>query len=460
VDFDPRATVEEAVELLAERAAAKGLELVCKVSPRTPGRARGDSGRIRQVLLNLVGNAIKFTDQGEVVVQVSVEDSDQTHWRLHCQVHDSGIGIEADTQLKLFRPFVQADGSTTRRYGGTGLGLAITRKLVDLLGGSIGMSSNAGSGSTFWFSVPLEKLPFQPSTEPIVAPSRARINALVVEDHPTARQSILEMLRILGVNCQGVGTLREAEAELSRASGGDQPYDLCLVDSTLPDGPETALPLAPAHGRLPEGLAVALLVPAGTRRNLDRAAGLGYIARVTKPVRLAPLAEAVRSAGAGSTERQFRPALQNNRRRQQRGQPPPKVLLTEDNPVNRKVAVKMLEKIGCEVELALNGREALNALDSGEFDLVFMDCQMPVLDGFDASRGIRAREQACSLPRIPIVAMTANAMEGDRERCLDAGMDDYIAKPVQLDQLRIACERWLRGAELVDDDTRADELPP
>lgn len=453
LEFDPRVTVEEAVELLAERAVAKGLELVCRVSPRMPSRVCGDGGRIRQILLNLVGNAIKFTARGEVVVQVSVEDIDQARWQLHCQVQDSGIGIDPDTQLRLFRPFVQADTSTTRRFGGTGLGLAITRKLVDLMGGSIGMTSSAGSGSTFWFSVPLEKPLLVPSVDAVSPSGDNLLCALVVEDHPIARQTLAQMLGTLNVHCREVGSLREAQDELVRAEKDGQPYDLCLVDSTLPDRQESELPLAPARDRIPGNPAVVLLVPAGTRRDLDRIAELGYTSRVTKPVRLAPLAAVVSSILDGTLERRLPSGPESAEGPEAPRVSRPRVLLTEDNPVNSKVASRMLEKLGCELELALNGKEALEAFASGGFDLILMDCQMPLLDGFDATRAIRTRELERALRRTPIIAMTANAMEGDRERCLEAGMDDYIAKPVQLEQLRKAFERWTTGAEGIDQGT-------
>jgi CheY-like chemotaxis protein len=293
----------------------------------------------------------------------------------------------------------------------------------------------------------MEKLADEQTATASAIPGGARVHALVVEDHPIARQTLVQMLEMLGVHCHQVGALGEARAALARAKLDGHRYDLCLVDSTLPDRDEFEPPLAPAKATIPGNPAVVLLVPAGTRRDLDRIVDLGYSSRLSKPVRLAHLVAAVRSVVDGAMERHLPPDAELPREGELPRMAKPRVLLAEDNIVNQKVASRMVEKLGCELELAFNGEEALAAFEGGKFDLILMDCQMPVRDGFDATRSIRELESARALPRTPIVAMTANAMEGDRERCLVAGMDDYVAKPVQLEQLRTMFDRWIPRAE-------------
>ncbi|MCP9469726.1 MAG: response regulator [Nitrospira sp.] len=455
LDFDIRATVEETVALVAERAYAKGLEVGCLIQASAPEWLRGDPGRLRQILLNLLGNAIKFTERGEVVVTVGVADDEPAsvgdrvdHVRLRFEVTDTGIGLTAAQQKNLFQPFTQADGSTTRQYGGTGLGLAISKKLAELMGGQIGVVSTVGVGSTFWFTarfgVPADDHRQAPVT--LARPSGNR-RILIVDDHAVNRRILEEQLGAHGYRYESVDNPCEALACLRRAAERNESFDLAIVDMQMPgmDGMELARCIK-ADERI-NATRLVLLTSLGRRGDAKRAQEVGFAAYLTKPIRRSQLLDCLKlvlaGGGSGDASPEGVPTgiitshVVSEVRASLRGH----VLLVEDNPVNQKVAVKMLEKLGCRVDVAGNGKEAVEAMERIRYALVFMDCQMPEMDGFEATRIIREREGTAH--HTPIIAMTANAMAEDRKQCLKAGMDDFVSKPVTAQALIAVLNRWL-----------------
>ncbi len=437
LDFDPRALIEDVFELLAPRAHEKRLELACRIAPSVPASVSGDPLRLRQVLTNLVGNAIKFTEQGEVVLDVTAEPDAQADlagaapaYRLHFVVRDTGIGIRPEALAKLFTVFMQADQTMARRYGGTGLGLAITKQLVELMGGRIGAESRVGEGSTFRFDVVLG------TGDPVAAPPVVEAGALagkrviVVEDNPTNRSILETQLRGLGIGCATAENGVQALELMRAAARAGTPFEVAVIDMKMPimDG----LTLARAMRADPQLAAVRQLMltslAGGDEARLAQQAGIeGYLA---KPVRQQELIDALArllDAQPRGTDAPSAAALQGVR-----------VLLVEDSPVNQEVARVMLEDLGCAVRLAANGQQALDALAHETFALVLMDCQMPEMDGFEALRRFRDRHDArrwATGPATPVVALTANALAGDEERCRAAGFDDYLAKPFRQQQL-------------------------
>jgi PAS domain S-box-containing protein len=453
IDFSLRDGLEDTMKTLAVRAHKKGLELACHIPPDVPDTVRGDPGRLRQLVVNLAGNAIKFTEQGEVVVDVAVESRTEEAVCLHFAVKDTGIGIPPEKQRGIFAAFSQADSSTTRKYGGTGLGLAISTQLAALMGGRVWVESEVGRGSTFHFTVRLglstATLP-QRLTEPVDV---KELPVLVVDDNATNRRILEEVLTNWGMRPTAVDGARAALAAMERARAVAEPFALVLTDGMMPemDGFE----LAERIRRHP-GLAKAtimMLSSAGQHGEAARCRELGVSAYLTKPIKQSDLLDAiVRVLYASSAEPRKprpepQPAVTETRGRL-------RILLAEDNAINQRVATGILQKRGHTVVVAGNGKEALAALEQEAFDLLFLDVQMPEMDGFEVTREIRRRESQASgmqnppeesqpvianwspaTRRLPIVAMTAHAMKGDRERCLEAGMDGYVAKPLQAQQL-------------------------
>jgi PAS domain S-box-containing protein len=437
LDFDLHAAVEEAVGLLAERAAAKGLELVCSAEAEAPCWLRGDPGRLRQVVLNLAGNAIKFTERGEVVVRVRLQESGAAGALVRCEVRDTGAGIPAEVQPRLFRSFEQADGSTTRKYGGTGLGLAISKRLVGLMGGEIGLTSEPGGGSTFWFTARLAKGVAAPP--PKRNGSLRGLRVLVVDDNATNRAVLTHALAVWGMRvteaaggAEGLGALRSAG-----------PFDLALLDFQMPgmDGLELARRIRadPALA----GLRLILLTSLGVRGQREQARAAGFAGYLVKPVRQSQLFDCLATAMAAAGPPAPAPARAATPAEAGPAPAGPRVLLAEDNPINQNLALRLLQKLGCRVDVAGNGREAVAAAARADYALIFMDCQMPEMDGFEATAAIRQAERAPQ--RVPIIALTASAMQGDREACLGAGMDDYLSKPLRFADMERALRRWLGG---------------
>ena len=443
-DFDLREAVEDTSEMLAPQAHGKGLELTAFVADDVPAMVRGDRGRVRQVLTNLLSNAVKFTHRGEVAVRVELLERDEAGAKLCFEVSDTGIGIPKGKLDRLFESFAQADASTTRRYGGTGLGLAISRQLVQLMGGEIRAESGAGRGSRFSFVV---TLPVAEDARPAPTPAPAgELKVLAVDDTATNREIVGAYLRTGGHESTEVGSGADALDVLQAAAAAGVPYDVVVLDGQMPgmDGFELAAAILDA----PELHGTRLVMLASTGDHRARAREVGIATYLTKPVRREHLLDAVADASREEPEAPAAPVPATALR----------VLIAEDNEVNQLVIEKMLTKRGVEVDIANDGVEALAKLQAGAYAAVFMDCQMPNLDGYSTTARIREGERAGE--RLPVIAMTAHAMKGDRERCLDAGMDDYLAKPLRPEELDDVLGRWLGFApaapaiEAIIDDAR------
>ena len=440
-DFDLREAVEDTSEMLAPQAHGKGLELTAFVAGDVPAMVRGDRGRVRQVLTNLLSNAVKFTHRGEVAVRVELLERDEAGAKLCFEVSDTGIGIPKGKLDTLFESFAQADTSTTRRYGGTGLGLAISRQLVQLMGGEIRAESGAGRGSRFSFVV---TLPVAEDARPAPTPAPAgELKVLAVDDTATNREIVGAYLRAGGHESTEVGSGADALDVLHAAAAAGVPYDVVVLDGQMPgmDGFELAAAILDA----PELHGTRLVMLASTGDHRARAREVGVSTYLTKPVRRERLLDAVADASREVPESAAAPAPATALR----------VLIAEDNEVNQLVIEKMLTKRGVEVDIANDGVEALAKLQAGAYAAVFMDCQMPNLDGYSTTARIREGEPAGE--RLPVIAMTAHAMKGDRERCLEAGMDDYLAKPLRPEELDEVLGRWLGFAPAVEaiiDDAR------
>jgi signal transduction histidine kinase/CheY-like chemotaxis protein len=442
IDFSPKIVTEEAVELFAEAAANKGIELVLDVGRDVPDVAIGDPGRLRQVLINLVANAIKFTESGEIVVRVRRHESSGPGVAIHFEVSDTGIGLTKEEQARVFSTYSQVDSSTTRKHGGTGLGLAIARMLTQLMGGEIGVESEKGAGSRFWFTAL-----FRGAIGVTRAPQQAVVSlagtfVAVVDDNRTNRTILERYLSSWGLRERSFESGREALQEMQVAARGDDAFDVAIVDLMMPgmDGRAVAGEIR-ADERLKE-LVVILLTSAGQ----SEVPVPGVDAELVKPVRPSQLFDVLHTLLAERSVRTERPAGT------ELGPPDPsrqwsRVLIVEDNAANLKVTVRMIERLGYRAEVASNGAEAVSMLDRMQYDAVLMDCQMPEIDGYEATRLIREQERPGK--HVPIIAMTAAALSGDRERCLAAGMDDYISKPVKLHVVAAVLERWLASPKPV-----------
>jgi polar amino acid transport system substrate-binding protein len=431
--FDPRSVVEESLEVVAPMAHRKNLEICAPIEESVPAGLIGDPTRLRQILLNLLSNGVKFTEAGEVVLSVTCEERiDAETVRVRFEVRDTGIGISAAAQTRLFQSFSQADSSTTRRFGGTGLGLAICKRLVELMGGEIGMRSEAGEGSVFWFAIP-----FKTTTEvvsiPVTAENFRGRRVLAVDDNGTNRSIIKQQLGKMGVMVTCVSSAYEALEELTLAALHDRHYELAILDLHMPG--MNGMMLAKEIRRKPLIASVPLMLLTSDRDREEAALAreLGIKIFLVKPVRQASLLRSVGEMFGATRTEPVRPASADKNKLTAR------ILVVEDNPTNQKVIVLFLKKFGCTVDLAVNGEEAVAAAGKTEFDAILMDCQMPVMDGFEATAQIRQNGGR----HVPIIALTANAMDGERERCLTAGMDDYLSKPVRAEELRRKLQSWV-----------------
>jgi CheY-like chemotaxis protein/HPt (histidine-containing phosphotransfer) domain-containing protein len=421
---------------LSVRADQKGLELIEDVAADVPPGLVGDPLRLRQVLVNLVGNALKFTDRGHVVLSVSVQERTGSRVRLRFAVADTGIGIPGDRQQEIFEPFRQVDGSTTRRFGGTGLGLTISATLVGLMGGELSVESTPGTGSTFAFTLPFE-------TGELAEPAPANdavggLRALVVDDNAVNRRILADTLRRWSMEPVAVSGGQEALEHLVAAARDEQPFSLVLLDANMPDLDGFVVA---EHIRCRQELAgatIMMLTSSGQYGDAARCRELGVATYLTKPIKQADLLEAIHRA---IDRRADRERIQPIGADSSAAVRPLEVLLAEDNPVNQRVAVGILTRRGHRVTVAGNGREAVAALDGRRFDAVLMDVQMPEMGGLEATALVRALERQRGGGHVRIIAMTAHAMKGDRERCLAAGMDDYLSKPVDPKTLLEAIER-------------------
>ncbi|MEA3160386.1 MAG: hypothetical protein QOD95_1934, partial [Gammaproteobacteria bacterium] len=458
IALDLRANVEDVGAAMAFQAATKGLELIVNVEPQITGRVLGDPQRLRQCLVNLVGNAVKFTAAGEIVIEVRSQQGANGDPLTYFEVRDTGIGIDEKALETLFQPFVQADSSTTRHFGGTGLGLSIVRRLVELMGGEIGVASEVGIGSRFFFTLPLK--PAEASAPERRIPGGAGGRILIVDDNVTNQRVLSSQLAHAGYAVTTVGSGSAALDELQHATTSDHPFEMVITDFQMPD--MDGAMLGERIIGMPDLANTRLVMLTSLDRHGDtpRLAALGFAAYLTKPVRVREMLDAVArvmSGGPRQWQMDTQPMITLNMLTQSAAQQRFRghVLLVEDNFVNQKVAVKFLERLGCTVEVAGHGAEGVAACQQRHFDIVLMDLQMPVMDGMTATRKIREWE---TTGHIPIIALTANAMTGDRELCEAAGMDGYLTKPIEVERLRSILAKY--GLEKTGPDTVAFAQPP
>jgi signal transduction histidine kinase/DNA-binding response OmpR family regulator/CBS domain-containing protein len=437
IDFDLRDHIEKLMDLFAVNARAKGLECSCMIAEDIPTAVNGDPVRLSQVLGNLVGNAVKFTEQGQIVVTVSLGNDTDEHVQIVFEVRDTGIGISHEARTKIFEPFTQSDQSANRRYGGTGLGLSISRKLCEMMGGHIEVESMPGKGSRFLFTARFKKqrgsegAPHGPGS-----PSTENLRVLVVDDDETNRDLFEAMLETRKINCRKAESGEKALAILGAAAKAGFPFQVAVLDRWMPD--MDGVELAKRIKQDPGLSAVALIMVSG---DISAKRPPGVAQYLTKPVGASSLYQAIIDSARGSGTADtpvFAPQVEVKSFFTP-------VLLVEDNPTNRQVCREMLEQLGCRrLDVVTNGRQALETLLRAEYGLVFMDCQMPEMDGYEATRRFREMRNARGAgARTPIVALTANAMKGALEKCMAAGMDDYISKPFTLSQIKAALDRWL-----------------
>ncbi|MBC7348593.1 MAG: response regulator [Candidatus Aminicenantes bacterium] len=439
-EFNLQNSITEIVATLALLAHQKGLELLCHVPPSLPESVIGDTSRLRQVLLNLVSNAIKFTEKGEVAVEVQEESRTAQDITLHFQVRDTGIGIPRDKLDSIFQPFVQADASFSRKYGGTGLGLAITSQLVSLMGGRIWAESEVGRGSTFHFTVQLGLTPRRrPAAVPATLSAVHGLRVLVVDDNETNRIILKEMLQSWRMKPKEAASGPQALELIRAAIARKEAFELFILDLSMPEMDGFELIRKVKEIKEARSVPIIILTSADRVGDLHQARELGVQAYLVKPVRPSDLLDTIMAIkGTADVEPKLEVPITERTLPEFRRKY--NILLAEDNPVNQKVAIHLLQKKGHRVAVAENGRQVLEFLEKEKFDLVLMDVQMPEMDGFEATRLIRQKERASGV-HLPIVAMTAHAMKGDREKCLEAGMDDYVAKPLYPEQLYRAIER-------------------
>ena len=444
LDVDLRDTFEDVARLLSIQAHAKGLEVTAQIDAQLPALVRGDPGRIRQILLNLASNAVKFTAKGEVSLEIKVLEHTERGTRVRCEVRDTGIGIPTDRISSLFIPFMQVDSSTTRKYGGTGLGLSIVRRLVELMGGEIGVESVEGVGSVFWFTATFG--PAVNRTPAAYAPPtsiRGR-RVLVVDDNATNRKVLMGQLLLCGVEPMSASSADEAIALLRQARGAGRAFDAALLDYMMPDCDGAELGRIIFQDDSLRATRLILLTSSGLRGDGELFANIGFAGYLLKPVYQRDLTDCLMLVLANEADTwRFRtqPMVTRHELRSQRSRSRNRVLVAEDNLVNQKVAVRMLEKLGFRAKVVTDGRAVIAAWQAEPFDLILMDCQMPEIDGYEATRRIRLLEGNRS--HIPIVALTAHAMKGDEEKCRAAGMDDYLSKPITRAKLEASLERLL-----------------
>jgi CheY-like chemotaxis protein/HPt (histidine-containing phosphotransfer) domain-containing protein len=445
LSFDLLSMLDDFAASLAMHAYGKGVEFLCAVDPGIPALLRGDPGRLRQVLTNLAGNAIKFTQQGEVVVRVTCLSETEQQVELRFSIRDTGIGIPPDKLGLLFDKFSQVDASTTRQFGGTGLGLAISKQLVELMGGQIGVNSAANRGSEFWFSVFLTRQPeilSDNQSENLILSSLKDIRILVVDDNSTSREILSTQLTSVGMRPSEAPDGLTALQTLVTAGEQGAPFQIAILDMQLPDKDGAALGLAIKNDPRLSGTRLVLLSALGEYSDVGRFAEIGFTGYLAKPWRHADLFIVLANALTGSSAlAEFKPSIHKAQRAQTGSGK--RILLVEDNSTNQMVALEILKKVGLKAESAINGVEALTALENNPYDLILMDVQMPEMDGIETTRHIRDHQSAVLNHNIPVIAMTANVMRGDRERCLEAGMNDYISKPFELQALLEVLRRWL-----------------
>ena len=450
IDFDLRTAVEDTGDIVAVKTRNKGLQFSCFVDPKTPLLLRGDPGRLRQVLINLANNAIKFTERGEVAISVMMESETDKQATIRCEVRDTGIGIPADRINLLFQSFSQVDASTTRKYGGTGLGLAISKQIAEMMGGRIDVESKEGEGSTFRFTAVLDKQPVDSRQAPVELGDIQNLRVLVVDDNATNRQILQAYVSSWGCRSIEATCANEAIETMRTAADEGDPFRIALLDMQMPgmDGENLGKQIK-ADPQLQDMILV-MLTSAGCRGDAKRMHEIGFAAYLNKPIKQSQLLDCLRRVTGKSDDSPQTPSetivtrhsISEDRKRRIR------ILLADDNIMNQKIGQRILEvKLGYHADVVANGVEAIESLSRQHYDLVLMDCQMPEMDGYEATAAIRDPNSSVRNHNIPVIAMTANAMKGDREKCLEAGMDDYVAKPIRPQELSDAIERNLREEE-------------
>ena len=442
LDFDLRAMLDDFAAMLAMRAYDKGLEFVCAAAPDVPAYLCGDPGRLRQVLINLVGNAVKFTKKGEVVVRVSLVSETDTDAEVRFSVRDTGIGISAAAQATMFQKFTQADASTTRKYGGTGLGLAISKQLTELMGGEIGVISEEGTGTELWFTMRFTKQADRQHN--VLLPAEVcGVHALVVDDNATNREVLMIQFKAWGVRSEAVQDGPTALQALYQAREAGDPFQVAILDMQMPGMDGATLGRIIKSDEKIKNTHLVLYSSLGQRGDAKRMQEIGFAAYLIKPARHWEIIDCLSTVLTGTdvVERAQSITTYHTLREMRRGAV--RILLAEDNITNQQVAVGILKKLGLRADPVANGAEAVTALETLPYDLVLMDMQMPVMDGIEATRAIRDPQSAVRNHQIPIIAMTAHALHGDREACLEAGMNDYLTKPIVPQALVDALEKWL-----------------
>jgi len=445
IDFDLRIALDEVTDLVALKAHEKGLEYVAMVNPEVPSFLCGDPGRLRQILINLVGNAIKFTKNGEVTIRISLENENSTHATIRFSVIDTGIGISQEGMNLLFQSFSQVDSSTTRKFGGTGLGLTISKQLAKLMGGKMEVESEEGKGSTFWFTAVFEKQPEGREKKIIVPGNIKNIRILIVDDNATNRYVLREQLNLWGCRYGEASSGMQALEELRLAVDSKDPYEIAILDMQMPEMDGETLGQKIKQDPDLKSTILVMMTSLGQRGDARQLEEIGFAAYLTKPVKQSQLYDCL--ATVTGMQKQVakeqpvkivtRHSLSEDQKRRVR------ILLAEDNIINQKVATSILGKLGYSADAVANGRETVAALAMIPYDIVLMDCQMPEMDGYEATGEIRKPESKVLNHKVPVIAMTANAMKGDREKCLKSGMDDYLSKPVKPQELSDMLEKWI-----------------
>ena len=460
IDFDLRTTLEDMGDILAWKAQEKGLEYICMIHPDVPSLLCGDPGRLRQIIVNLAGNAIKFTEKGEVVIRAALEHEDADHATIHFSVSDTGVGIPQDNLERLFDKFSQADSTTTRKYGGTGLGLTISKQLSELMGGDIGVESREGKGTKFWFTAVLKKQP-QEEKPMAVGKDIKGSRVLVVDDNETNRLLLKEQLASWGCHHQEVSGGTDALKVLHSAVIDKAPFDIAVIDMQMPGmdgetlGKEIKKDADLKHTKL------VMMTSVGKRGDARRFQEMGFTAYLTKPVKqsqffncLSMITGLQKEVSEGrSTAIVTRHSIADHNKQKVR------ILLAEDNEINQKVALGILKNFGYRADVVSNGKDAVNAMEKAHYDIVIMDCQMPEMDGYTATGEIRNLRSNVLNHSVPIIAMTAHAIKGDREKCLASGMDDYISKPIQPEKLLEVIDKWLSRSKKVHPEKEPADIP-
>jgi len=467
--FDLEEAAEDVIELLSPQIEEKGIAMLMRYAPDAPRNLIGDAGRIRQILTNLVGNALKFTDEGHVMIDIGCVEHTADTATMSFSVSDTGIGIPAYEVKDIFGEFEQGDNMVSCIYGGTGLGLAIVKELVGLMGGTIEVKSEEGVGSAFFFSLTLPLDTEAPARE-LHTGVLADLHVLLVSENSTQRDVLNEKITSWGMRSSGVSSIEEALSELRRAHSAGDPYPIVFVDRQTPDSESESFGRAVKSDPVVHDTVLVILVASGRWGDARRMQEAGFSAYLSRPMRQSELRDAMISLWQAHTSGEpigliTRHSVTEARELQESvGGPkkyylPAKILVAEDNQVNQQVVFETLDSFGCTVDLATNGHEAVTMYEKESYDLIFMDCRMPWMDGFEATAAIRRREQADG-GHIPIIAMTAHAMKGDREQCLDAGMDDYIAKPINPNSILNILQHWVTNSPEMSDEFSPKDSPP